>query len=144
MSHNKSGGIDGALLAELKGRLAEISDLAAAASVLSWDEAVHMPPAGARARGRQKGRLAALTHQKATDPALGRLLDKLAPPAEARPSDCQEAALIRVARRDFALATQVPAEYVARASEHGSASYNAWVAARPANDFPDPLSRKNT
>ena len=136
MSHNKSEGIDSALLAELKGRLAEISDLAAAASVLSWDEAVHMPPAGARARGRQKARLAALTHQKATDPALGRLLDKLATPAEALPSDCQEAALIRVARRDFALATQVPAEYVARASEHGSASYNAWVAARPANDFP--------
>ncbi|MGB7918189.1 MAG: hypothetical protein WCF79_23345, partial [Rhodomicrobium sp.] len=82
MSHNKSEGIDGALLAELKGRLAEISDLTAAASVLSWDEAVHMPPAGARARGRQKARLAALTHQKATDPALGRLLDKLATPAE--------------------------------------------------------------
>src|SRR5262249_12344164 len=36
---------------------------------------------------------------------------------------------------DFDLATRVPAEYVARASEHSSASYNAWVAARPANDF---------
>jgi carboxypeptidase Taq len=78
MPDDKSEGIDGALLAELKGRLAEISDLGAAAGVLSWDEAVHMPPAGAGARGRQKARLVALTHQKATDPALGRLLDKLA------------------------------------------------------------------
>ncbi len=43
--------------------------------------------------------------------------------------------MIRVARRDFDLATRIPADYVARASEHGSASYNAWVAARPANDF---------
>ena len=136
MPDDKSEGIDGALLAELKGRLAEISDLGAAASVLSWDEAVHMPPAGAGARGRQKARLVALTHQKATDPALGRLLDKLAASAETLPHDSQEAALIWVARRDFGLATQVPAEYVARASEHGSASYNAWVAARPANDFP--------
>ena len=43
--------------------------------------------------------------------------------------------MIRVARRDFDLATRVPAEYVARASEHNSASYNAWVAARSVNNF---------
>ena len=66
-----------ALLAELKARLIEVNDLGSAASVLGWDEAVFMPPAGAPARGRQKARLATLTHQKATSPDLGRLLDKL-------------------------------------------------------------------
>ncbi len=121
-----------ALLADLKGRLMEIEDLGSSASLLGWDEAVFMPSAGARVRARQKARLAALTHQKATDPALGRLLDRLAAFAGSLPED---AALIRVARRDFDLATRVPAEYVARASEHGSASYNVWVGARPANDF---------
>ena len=35
-----------ALIAELKGRLAEIRDLAGAAAVLSWDEATYMPPGG--------------------------------------------------------------------------------------------------
>jgi carboxypeptidase Taq len=124
-----------ALLAELRGRLTEIDDLGSAASVLGWDEVVSMPSAGARARGRQKARLATLTHQRATDPALGRLLDKLTAFADSLPADSTEGSLIRVARRDFDLATRVPAEYVARASEHGSASYNAWVAARPANDF---------
>ena len=126
---------DTALLAELKARLVEIEDLGSAASVLAWDEAVFMPPAGARARGRQRARLAALTHEKATDPALGRLLDKLASFADSLPEDSPDAALIRVSRRDFDLATRVPAGYVARAHEHSSASYNAWVAARPANDF---------
>ena len=29
----------------------------------------------------------------------------------------------------------IPANYVARANAHGSASYNAWIRARPANDF---------
>lgn len=135
MLDDKSEGIEGALFAELKARLAEIGDLGAAASVLNWDEAVYMPAGGAAARGRQKARLAALTHQKAADPALGRLLDKLAASAELLPPGSREAALIRVARRDFDLATQIPSEYVARASEHGSASYNAWIAARPANDF---------
>ncbi len=124
-----------ALLAHLKARLSEIEDLGSAGSVLGWDEAVFMPPAGAPARGRQRARLAVLTHKKATDPALGRLLDRLAPFAGSLPDDSPDAALIRVARRDFDLAIRVPADYVARANEHGSASYNAWVAARPANDF---------
>ena len=127
MPDGKSEGIEGAPLAELKARLVELNDLGAAASVLSWDQAVYMPPAGAVARGRQIARLAALAHQKATDPALGRLLDKLAASTESLPPDSQVAALIRVAQRDFDLATRVPAEYVARSSEHGSASYNAWV-----------------
>ena len=135
MPDGKSEGIEGAPLAELKARLVELNDLGAAASVLSWDQAVYMPPAGAVARGRQIARLASLAHQKATDPALGRLLDKLAASTESLPPDSQVAALIRVAQRDFDLATRVPAEYVARSSEHGSASYNAWVAARPANNF---------
>jgi carboxypeptidase Taq len=134
MPDGKSGGIEG-LLADLKARIVELSDLGAAARVLSWDEAVYMPPAGAGARGRQIARLAALAHQRATDPALGHLLDKLSASAGSLPPDSREAALIRVARRDFDLATQVPAEYVFRSSEHSSASYNAWVAARPANDF---------
>ena len=29
----------------------------------------------------------------------------------------------------------MPADFVARASAHGSASYDAWTRARPANDF---------
>ena len=32
-------------------------------------------------------------------------------------------------------AIRVPANYVARANAHGSASYNSWIRARPANDF---------
>ena len=37
-------------LAELKRRLAEISDLEAAGSLLDWDQATYMPDGGARAR----------------------------------------------------------------------------------------------
>jgi len=129
-------GTEEAQLAELKAKLLEISDFGACTAVMGWDEAVFMPPKGAGARGRQIARLATLRHQKATDPALGRLLDRLAVFAESLPPDSQDAALIRVARRDFDLSARVPSDYVTRASEHGSASYNAWVKARPANDFP--------
>ena len=50
-------------------------------------------------------------------------------------ASADDASLIRIVRRDYERAIRVPAEYVARANAHGSASYNAWIWARPANDF---------
>jgi carboxypeptidase Taq len=74
-----------------------------------------------------------LAHERFTDPALGRLLDSLEGFSGELSAD--DASLIRVARRDFEKAIRIPAEYVARANAHASASYNAWCRARPANDF---------
>ena len=124
-----------AMLRELKHRLLEISDLNLAGAVLSWDQATYMPPGGAAARGRQSALLSKLAHGKSIDPALGRLLDALGPHGEGLPYDADDACLIRVARRDFEKAIRVPSEYVERASAHSSASYAAWIKARPANDF---------
>jgi len=123
------------LLAELRRRLMEISDLSFAGAVLNWDQATYMPAAGAAARGRQAAMLSKLAHEKSVDPALGRLLDALAPYAEGLPHDSDDASLIRVVRRDFERAIRVPSNYVERASAHSSASYMAWTTARPANDF---------
>src|SRR5262245_86892 len=122
-------------LTELKRRLMEIGDLKGAASVLSWDQATYMPQGGADARGRQEATLRRLAHERLVDPAIGRLLDGLAAYAESLPAEHDDASLIRVARRDFAKAIKVPAEFVQRFNALGSASYDAWTRARPANDF---------
>ncbi|MBO0741032.1 MAG: carboxypeptidase M32 [Hyphomicrobiaceae bacterium] len=124
-----------AKLAELKARLRELSDLSAAGSVLSWDQATYMPPGGAEARARQGALLGRLAHEKATDPALGKLLDELQPYARSLPSESDAASLVRVASRDFERAVKVPSDFVARWREHTSSSYDAWTRARPANDF---------
>jgi carboxypeptidase Taq len=122
-------------LGELKRRLLEINDLAAAGAVLGWDQSTYMPRGGARARARQGATLSSLAHEKSVDPALGKLLDGLAPYAAGLPYDSDEASLIRIARRDFEKAIRLPSAYVARASALGSASYDAWTRARPSNDF---------
>jgi len=122
-------------VAELKRRLLEISDLGGASALLSWDQATYMPKGGAEARARQGATLSRLAHEKFTDAALGKLLDELAPYAERLPCDSDDASLIRVVRRDFEKAAKVPADFVARWSAFGSASYDAWTRARPANDF---------
>ena len=120
---------------ELKRRLLEISDLGAASAVLSWDQSTYMPSGGAQARGRQGAILRKLAHERSVDPELGKLLDQLEPYAAGLPQDSDDACLIRVARRDFEKAIKLPPEFVARFSEHGSASYDVWMRARPANDF---------
>nr|PZN57216.1 MAG: carboxypeptidase [Chloroflexota bacterium] len=120
---------------ELKARLAEVDDLRAAASVLGWDQQTYMPPGGAEGRSRQMATLSRLAHEKFTDPAVGHLLDDLRPYEESLPYDSDEAALIRVARRDYLKLTRVPASLVAEVIGHQGLSYQTWTEARPANDF---------
>ena len=123
------------MLVELKQRLREISDLNAAGSVLNWDQATYMPQAGAGARGRQLAMLCSLAHERAVAPALGRLLDSLVRYSASLPYDSDDASLIRVAHREYQKKIKVPPDHIARAIAHGSASYDAWTRARPANDF---------
>jgi len=122
-------------LKELKTRLMEIDDLRGAASLLYWDQATYMPPEGAEARGRQIATLERLAHEKFTDTAIGKLLDDLRPHEQGLDYDHPGAALIRVTRRQYEREVKVPPSFTEELSRHLTASYEAWVKARPANDF---------
>jgi carboxypeptidase Taq len=124
-----------AKLDELKIRLLEASDLNHANALLFWDQSTYMPAGGAAARARQSALLGRLAHERATDPAIGRLLDDLRPHAESLPYDHDDAALIRVARRNYERAVKVPPAFVGEMASLQAESYQAWVEARPANDF---------
>ncbi len=124
-----------ALLTDLTARLREASDLARASAVLQWDQSTGMPPGGAAARARQLALLGRMAHERAADAAIGRLLDRLQPYADALPLGHDHAALVRTARRDFERERRVPPDYSARLAEHASATYAAWMEARPRNDF---------
>ncbi len=122
-------------LRELKTLLAEVNDLESAGAVLQWDQSTYMPTGGAAARGRQMATLARLAHEKFTAPVIGKRLEELSRATADFPVDSDEASLIRVTRRDYERAVKVPAEFVARLSEHTAATYQAWTLARPANNF---------
>jgi len=122
-------------LKALRRRLQEINDLQLAARLLSWDLRTHMPPGGAQARGRQLATLKRLAHEKQVDPALGRLLDDLLVHSSSLPYESDEASLIRIARRDFEQAVNIPPEFVAESAALFNESYQAWVTARPDNNF---------
>ncbi len=94
-----------------------------------------MPEAGAPARARQMAALEEITHEKATAPSIGRLLDALQAYADALPFDHDDAALLRVTRRDYERKIRVPASFAAQAAGHTAESFSVWAEARPANDF---------
>jgi carboxypeptidase Taq len=122
-------------LSELRALLLEINDLESAGAVLLWDQTTYMPPGGAKARGRQLGTLSRLAHEKFTHPIIGRMLAELRSYEESLPYESDEAALIRVTRRDYERAVKVPPSFTAKLSNHGAETYQLWTTARPANDF---------
>ncbi len=120
---------------ELKTRLIEVNDINAASGVLYWDQSTYMPPGGATARARQTATLRRISHEKFTDPAIGKLLDALTPYEQSHDYDSYEASLIRLTRRQYERAIKIPADFMAKVATHTSESYQVWTEARPANDF---------
>ncbi|MCA9936857.1 MAG: carboxypeptidase M32, partial [Anaerolineales bacterium] len=120
---------------ELKNRLFEVNDLNMIGAVLNWDQSTYMPPGGAAARGRQMATAGRIAHEKFTDAAVGKLLDDLQSYEESLPYDHDDAALIRVTRRNYEQLTKVPGELLATFLAHSAETYQIWAKARPENDF---------
>jgi len=120
---------------ELKQRLAEIVDLRVVARLASWDQHVMMPPRGAAARAEQLATLGKVAHERFISDEIGRLLDALRPYEEKQPYDSDEAALIRITRRDWEKERRVPTDLSAEITRSGAVAYQAWVQARRDSDF---------
>jgi carboxypeptidase Taq len=123
-----------AQLNELRRHLHDVGDINAAIAVLSWDQTTYMPDGGGPARGRQLSTLGRLAHEHATDPQIGRLLEALEGRAGVDP-DSDDAALVRVARRNYDRLTRIPADFMAELYQHNASAYETWARARPDNDF---------
>jgi carboxypeptidase Taq len=122
-------------LAELKHRLARLTDLRRAEAVLVWDMQVFMPPGGAPSRAAQLGTLEELIHERLVDDRFGEIFEELEPYAESLPHDSDDACLIRVARYDWDRARRVPTELAVEFAETAAESYDVWVGAREDSDF---------
>lgn len=116
-------------MSELRRRLGQVSDLQAAAGLLSWEQETMMPEEAARVRGLQLATLEGLAHELFTAPAMDELLKT------AQPQDDTESAIIRVARRDYQRATQLPTEFVEERTRARNEAHHAWIEARRNSDF---------
>ncbi len=120
-------------LNQLKEILGEIADLHYAVAVLDWDQQVNMPSQGGDARGQQVSTLTKIAHQKATSDEVGHLIQDLK--SELTESDSDDAALLRVASRNYDKATRVPSSFVAEQAIITTKAFEAWVEAKEKSDF---------
>lgn len=122
-------------LNQLKEILGEVADLGSAASLLGWDQQTYMPAGGSEARGQQLATLGKIAHQKSTSDEVGKLLDDLKQESAGADPYSDEAALIRVAARDYDKAVRVPSEFVAEQAIVTTKAFEAWAEARSKSDF---------
>jgi carboxypeptidase Taq len=118
-------------VSKLKDRLYDLNALNAAQAVMDWDQQCYMPQGGAEARAEQLGILSRMGHEYHTSDETGRLIEEAAREA----STDEERALVRVAKRNFDLATKIPASLVAEKTRVSSIAHEDWVRARKNNDF---------
>ncbi len=119
-------------LTRLKARLADVNALHAAVAIMDWDQQTFMPEGGAEARAQHVSQLSRLAHELLTADEVGTWLERSA--GEVAPGS-DDAALARVVKRDFDLATKIPSALVAKKSKLAAEGHEIWVRARANNDF---------
>ena len=122
-------------LEQLKQRLGEVSDISRAVSILSWDQQVNMPVGGNEARSQQIATLSKIFQEKFIADEVGQLVEDLKQELEGADSHSDDAAMIRVAARDYDKAKRVPPEFIQEQALVTSKAFEAWREARSKSDF---------
>jgi carboxypeptidase Taq len=122
-------------LAALKARLADVHHLRAAMGLLGWDQQTGMPPGGAAGRAAQLATLSRIAHEIFTAAETARLLAAAEREGLDLDPESDDAALLRVARRDFERESRLPADLVAETAQVTTLAFEAWRQARAAADF---------
>jgi carboxypeptidase Taq len=134
-STSPAGTSAGPAYAELCDRLRQEATLGAVAQLLNWDQETYMPHAAAANRADQQSILAALVHQRKTDPRIGELIATCEGDPTLTKVGSESAANLREMRRDYDLATKLPSELVAELAKVGSQAQEVWKEARQKSDF---------
>lgn len=116
-----------------------VRHLGHAVAVLSWDQETGMPPAAVEERAEQLAVLGGIAHEKAVDPEIGRLLERLgsdqATPAGDPALSDLDRDFVRVVRREYDRAVKLPRDLVEDSARAEGLSQAAWAKAREADDF---------
>ncbi len=119
----------------LKERLATVTDLRHASSLMHYDQEAFMPTGASAARAMQMATVSKVTHDLFVADEVGAWLEELQPLVDEGGADEDDAALIRVTARDYRLERNLPTEYVARSTETYALANEHWRKARAVSDY---------
>lgn len=111
----------------------KIQDVNSALALLHWDNEVNAPQKGASLRGQQIATLAGLAHEYAIDSNFGDMLLELHQQQEHL--DKKQTANILLSLEQYKKATKLPTSFIRNFASAKANAYQAWIAARKANDF---------
>jgi carboxypeptidase Taq len=113
--------------------LRQHADLAAALHLLEWDQETFMPSGAVQARARQIGTLAALLHERQTEPGFLQLVDELAD--RLSELDPQQVVDVRETKWRLDRKRRLDAALVRERSTIHAQGRAVWIAARREDDF---------
>jgi carboxypeptidase Taq len=114
-------------------QLSELYRLRSIYALLDWDQQVNMPPKAIKDRADQLETMALLIHQKKTDTEFGRAIDELYEHIDSLSEPDQ--VNVRETKWELDIQRKLPDSFVAEKAQATTLGYNAWVDARPADDF---------
>lgn len=113
-------------------RYRELQALDSAVSLMNWDRQVLMPPGGAEARSAQTAVLSTMHHEMLVSDETRTMLEDAE--KEAEPGS-DEAAALKVFRRELDIETKLPTELVARKVKVSGDAYEVWRKAKQESNF---------
>jgi len=116
----------------LLSRFRDLDTLEAAGGLMSWDQQVLMPSGGTPARTAHLTRLTRLRHELLVSDETQRLIEEAG--KEVEPGS-NEAASVRVLKRELDQKTKLPLDLVQKKAEVSSAAYGVWKKAKATSDF---------
>ena len=122
-------------LDQLKARLTDLHSIGDITGLLVWDQRTTMPREGTSHRAQHVALLQRLGHEKLTDPEIGRLLDELEPMRRSLDPDSDDAGLLRLARRMYDKAVQVPTALRGEMAMAAAEANPIWMKAKETSDF---------
>lgn len=120
---------------DLKSRMADVTALGTVSSVLGWDQQTQMPPMGASTRARQLSLMSKITHDLFVSQETEKLIVAAEQEAVDLDPDSDDAAFVRVSRRDFNKEAKLPTELVQKLAEVTAIAHEDWASARAASDY---------
>jgi len=122
-------------LKALQDRMAHITAVHQATAVLGWDQQTYMPAGGGQARADQLEALSGIAHQLLTSSETETLILKAEKTAGSLDPDSDEAAFVRVARRDYDQAAKLPESLVKELASVTTLAHEHWAAARSQSNY---------
>ncbi len=121
--------------ADLLSRFKDLVLFGCTSNLLQWDMETYMPPGAFELRGQQFALVSRLEHRASTDPAVGRLIERIENHPGYPALDEVKKRNVYLIKKNYREKTALPVDLVSEIAKQQSIAYQAWIKAKSLKDF---------